>query len=267
MTLNILQQTCQGLDSIFDSLKSNAAAIYPDGRKKNGLKGLKAWQNFAFLAVEALLSDCDVTRQQLRQKLINLSNLITEGESLDTDYRNALEEFQDVAERYGYSVDRPPSAAESHESLENYPIQSAAKKHVRIQLPTETQSALEVSQIQPVSQSEFDRIPAYMRGRTSVDQLNLIIARINEAVIEKYELLKLNFNQLSKIQKDLVIRYRDQDCKETAGQYFIVEGDLKSKLNGRETAFLNKTGIPMLRHLGRTREVRGSGKLVRFVVS
>jgi len=141
------------------------------------------------------------------------------------------------------------------------------KKHVRIQLPMATKNGSEVPQIQPILQPEFDRIPAYMRGRTSIDQLNSIVVAFNEAVNEKYELLTKKFSQLSKQQKDSVIRFRDEDGKETMGQHFVVEQDLKSKLNGREMTFLNKTGIPMLRHLGRIREIRGGGKLVRFIVA
>ncbi|XP_075998500.1 SKA complex subunit 1 [Genypterus blacodes] len=112
---------------------------------------------------------------------------------------------------------------------------------------------------------EFEAIPQYMRGRVTYDQLNTAVQSINTAVTAKYKILHQSVRALNNHSRKLHQRFKDQETKNTKGQYFVVEADIQEftqmKVDKRFQGIFN-----MLRHCQRLRELRGGG-LTRYVVA
>nr|XP_020441358.1 spindle and kinetochore-associated protein 1 [Monopterus albus]XP_020441359.1 spindle and kinetochore-associated protein 1 [Monopterus albus]XP_020441360.1 spindle and kinetochore-associated protein 1 [Monopterus albus]XP_020441361.1 spindle and kinetochore-associated protein 1 [Monopterus albus]XP_020441362.1 spindle and kinetochore-associated protein 1 [Monopterus albus] len=112
--------------------------------------------------------------------------------------------------------------------------------------------------------SEFESIPQYMKGRVSYDQLNAAVHNINTAVTAKYKILQQSVKILNSHSRKLHQRFKEQETKETKGQYFVVDDDIREftqmKVDKRFQGILN-----MLRHCQRLRELRGGG-LTRYML-
>ncbi|TKS73693.1 Spindle and kinetochore-associated protein 1 [Collichthys lucidus] len=115
-----------------------------------------------------------------------------------------------------------------------------------------------------VTMPEFESIPQYMKGRVSYDQLNATVQCINTAVTAKYKILHQSVKTLNNHSRKLHQRFKDQETKDTKGQYFVVEDDIREftqvKADKRFQGILN-----MLRHCQRLRELRGGG-LTRYML-
>ncbi|XP_026480326.1 spindle and kinetochore-associated protein 1-like [Ctenocephalides felis] len=110
----------------------------------------------------------------------------------------------------------------------------------------------EISFIEP---EEFDSIPQYMRGRQNVEALNKFIKRINEAVYDKYTLIKLPRNQVSKDKLKLYLEYKRLQATTDKHLIFITASDLGLKLLDKQT----NNFFAMLRHVKRIKEMRDGG--------
>nr|XP_006007904.1 PREDICTED: spindle and kinetochore-associated protein 1-like [Latimeria chalumnae] len=103
-----------------------------------------------------------------------------------------------------------------------------------------------------------------MRGRLTYDQINRVIQEINKAVVKKYKILQQPKGALNNSTRKLLYRFEEEETKDTKGQYFFVDDDIKEftnmKLDKKFQGMLN-----ILRHCQRLREVRGKG-LVRYLL-
>lgn len=115
-----------------------------------------------------------------------------------------------------------------------------------------------------ITMPEFETIPQYMKGRVTYEQLNASVQSFNAAVAGKYKILHQPAKSLNNATRKLHQRFKDEENKDTKGQYFVVEADIKEftqmKVDKRFQGVLN-----MLRHCQRLRELRGGG-LTRYVV-
>ncbi|CAN0319733.1 unnamed protein product [Lampetra planeri] len=112
--------------------------------------------------------------------------------------------------------------------------------------------------------SEFEAVPAYLKGRMAYEQVNGTVHEINCALASKYTLLRQPKRSLGEAAVKRHRVYREQETPHTKGHSFFVEDDLRenSKLRVDKRLF-NLLGV--LRHCQRLREVRGGG-LTRYVV-
>ncbi|XP_078735175.1 LOW QUALITY PROTEIN: SKA complex subunit 1 [Lampetra fluviatilis] len=112
--------------------------------------------------------------------------------------------------------------------------------------------------------SEFEAVPAYLKGRMAYEQVNGTVHEINCALASKYTLLRQPKRSLGEAAVKRHRVYREQETTHTKGHSFFVEDDLRenSKLRVDKRLF-NLLGV--LRHCQRLREVRGGG-LTRYVV-
>ncbi|XP_009664405.2 spindle and kinetochore-associated protein 1 [Struthio camelus] len=115
-----------------------------------------------------------------------------------------------------------------------------------------------------ITAEEFESVPAYMRGRLTYDQINAVIQDMNKAVVSKYRILHQPLKSMNATVRNLYHRFLEEETKDTKGEFFIVEADIKEftllKVDKRFHSILN-----ILRHCQRVREVRGS-RLVRYVI-
>nr|XP_032829934.1 spindle and kinetochore-associated protein 1 isoform X2 [Petromyzon marinus]XP_032829935.1 spindle and kinetochore-associated protein 1 isoform X2 [Petromyzon marinus] len=112
--------------------------------------------------------------------------------------------------------------------------------------------------------SEFEAVPAYLKGRMAYEQVNGTVHEINCALASKYTLLRQPKRSLGEAAVKRHRVYREQETPHTKGHSFFVDDDLRenSKLRVDKRLF-NLLGV--LRHCQRLREVRGGG-LTRYVV-
>ncbi|XP_068960385.1 spindle and kinetochore-associated protein 1 isoform X2 [Petaurus breviceps papuanus] len=116
-----------------------------------------------------------------------------------------------------------------------------------------------------LTSDEFDNVPAYMKSRLTYYQINDFIKEINKAVASKYRILYLPKRTMNSSTRNLYHKFIEDETKDTKGQYFVVEADIKEftnlKVDKRFHVILN-----ILRHCRRLSEVRGGG-LVRYVIN
>ncbi|XP_038646440.1 spindle and kinetochore-associated protein 1 [Scyliorhinus canicula] len=121
-----------------------------------------------------------------------------------------------------------------------------------------------VREMEYLLMEDFNLVPGYMKGRMTYDQVNAVIKEINATVKAKYKILNQPMKSMSNTTRNQYHAFKEQETKETKGQYFFVEADIKDftnlKVDKKFHIILN-----ILRHCHRLREVRGS-RLVRFVL-
>ncbi|XP_078530924.1 SKA complex subunit 1 [Lissotriton helveticus] len=121
-----------------------------------------------------------------------------------------------------------------------------------------------IKEMELITIQEFEGIPAYMKNRLTYDQINTFIEEMNKAVVGKYKILHQPPKSMSANVRKLYYRFQEEETKETKGQYFIVDQDIKEftqlKVDKRFHGMLN-----ILRHCQRLRECRGKG-IVRYTI-
>ncbi|XP_069779997.1 SKA complex subunit 1 isoform X2 [Narcine bancroftii] len=121
-----------------------------------------------------------------------------------------------------------------------------------------------VREIEYLLMEEFNHVPGYMKGRMTYDQINAVIHELNAAVKAKYKILNQPLKSLTHLTRNQYNNFKEQETKETKGQYFFVEADIKDftrlKVDKKLQGIFN-----ILRHCHRLREVRGN-HLVRYVL-
>ncbi|MCJ8742761.1 hypothetical protein PDJAM_G00086040 [Pangasius djambal] len=147
---------------------------------------------------------------------------------------------------------------------------AASSKQVEVNSATQEQEQprkpprSQIKEMEFITVQEFDSIPQYMKGRVTYDQLNSAVKSINTAVTGKYKILQQPVKSLSNAARKLHQRFKDQETKDTKGQFFVVEEDLRElaqlKVDKRFVGMLN-----MLRHCQRLKELRGGG-LTRYML-
>ncbi|XP_012713494.3 spindle and kinetochore-associated protein 1 isoform X1 [Fundulus heteroclitus] len=122
-----------------------------------------------------------------------------------------------------------------------------------------------VREMHYITSQEYESIPQYMKGRVSYEQLNAVVESINTAIRAKYKILSQPMKALNIHARNLQQRFKNQESKDTKGQFFVVEDDIleftQMKVDKRFQGILN-----MLRHCQRLREIRGGG-VVRYTLN
>ncbi|NXK06804.1 SKA1 protein, partial [Herpetotheres cachinnans] len=115
-----------------------------------------------------------------------------------------------------------------------------------------------------ITVEEFASVPAYMKGRLTYDQINAVVQEMNKAVAGKYKILHQPLKSMNAAVRSLYHRFLEEETKDTKGEFFIVEADIKEftqlKVDKRFHRILN-----ILRHCQRVKEARGS-RLVRYII-
>ncbi|XP_053556379.1 spindle and kinetochore-associated protein 1 [Bombina bombina] len=121
-----------------------------------------------------------------------------------------------------------------------------------------------IKEMELITVQEFGSVPQYMKNRLTYEQINNVIEEINKAVVGKYKILHQPMKSLGNPAKKQLCRFREEETKETKGQFFIVEQDIKEftqmKVDKRFHGMLS-----ILRHCHRIRETRGKG-IVRYII-
>ena len=148
-------------------------------------------------------------------------------------------------------------------------VQYSTKKSVNFS-PTNNEEASSPSpEMAPLSQTEFDSLPKYLKGRLTVCKINSFIRDFNRFTTEKYTiLLRANPAKLSTDQRQKFFEWKNLDCPETTGKFFITEADLKAKGSTTDSFKFDQVArniLTILRQAGRIKEVRSVG-IIRYLI-
>ncbi|GAA6232655.1 spindle and kinetochore-associated protein 1 [Lates japonicus] len=214
--------------------------------------------------------------KKLGQELFALERLLEEFEKCVGQQREQLKHLKELEELFQKNVE------DVHHMKDNIPVHMPRKKvpvngnepvmkkneaaDVQLAQPENVKKTNKscVREMESITMPEFENIPQYMKGRVSYDQLNAAVQSINAAVTAKYKILHQSVKTQNNHARKLHQRFKDQETKDTKGQYFVVEDDIREftqmKVDKRFQGILN-----MLRHCQRLRELRGGG-VTRYIL-
>ncbi|XP_008409123.1 SKA complex subunit 1 isoform X2 [Poecilia reticulata] len=207
--------------------------------------------------------------KKLAQEVLGLGRILEEFEKcvdqqkeqlkqlkeLEKLFQNDLESVQHMKDNFPAHIPKRKSSVMDNKPADHQPAWAEKTKKI---------SRNFVKEMDYITTQEYDGIPHYMKGRVSYEQLNAVVEGINTAVAAKYKILCQPLKALNNHSRKLQQRFKDQETKDTRGQFFVVEEDMheftQMKVDKRFQGILN-----MLRQCQRLREVRGGG-LVRYVL-
>ena len=150
------------------------------------------------------------------------------------------------------------------------PAEKSKKKSVNFSLtPTTSKDDLISDQINLISESEFDQLPKYLKGRITLIKINGFVHDFNRFLIEKYTLLlRSNPSKLSVDQRQKFFEWKAAEIESLHGRNFLTETDLKAKNGSGHFKFdqVARNILTILRQVGRIKEVRSSG-VIRYVIN
>ena len=118
-----------------------------------------------------------------------------------------------------------------------------------------------VPEIPYVRVTEFNEVPAYMKGRMARETLNKSIDVLNKAVAEKYKILRTPRAKLGDMAMNMYVQFKELELDELEGKFFFVDADIKQLAAGR----IDRNAMTILRHLHRIVEHRSKG-CVRYII-
>ncbi|NXM29819.1 SKA1 protein, partial [Oxyruncus cristatus] len=121
-----------------------------------------------------------------------------------------------------------------------------------------------IKEIALITAEEFQVVPVYLKGRLACGQINAVVEEINKAVVAKYKIMGRPVKSMGFTAKNLYDRFIKEETKDTKGEFFVVEADIKA-FTQLKTGKRFHCVMTILRHCHRVREVRAS-KLVRYII-
>ena len=209
---------------------------------------------------------------QLKKRLIVLKSTI---EKLNTQKKQAQEvsyHLKAKSKIYSDIEDNLPKRIHTLNAQEDASIekksQNVSKSNNKTSQPQTQPSAVktrEIPKLPYVSVEDFQRVPKYMKGRLTYDNINNAIDEFNQALTTRYEFLAKGFQAYSSMA--LKKRYKEmksQETRETRGVFFVVAEDLKS-YDSLKSESSRRTLFTIFRHLRLIYESRDKS-LVRYAV-
>ncbi|XP_077424789.1 SKA complex subunit 1 [Vanacampus margaritifer] len=199
---------------------------------------------------------------EFEKSLVQQKDQLSQLKALEDLYQNNLENLQHLKDNV------PAHMPHKCPQKENEPITTqnqAPDVEITQQETVKIKIKNHSKEIPFITLAEFECIPQYMKGRVTYEQINTAVQNINTAVVAKYKIVHQPVKTLNNHARKLHQRFKEQETKDTKGQYFVVEDDFREftqmKLGKQLQGILN-----MLRHCQRLRELRGGG-YTRYVLS
>ena len=132
------------------------------------------------------------------------------------------------------------------------------------QIKKPTKISKQPSRIGLISEKDFDKTPAYLRGRMSYQKFNSLVEKLQSVLDEKYKIANLPLSKVAIAKLKLYHDFKDAETAYTKGGYFFIEEDINN-LSGTLVDPAMRNALMILRHHHLLKEVRGN-KLVRYLV-
>ncbi|KAM8860657.1 SKA complex subunit 1 [Synchiropus picturatus] len=213
--------------------------------------------------------------KKLSQEITSLGSQMERFEAFVERQRGQLQQLkalEEVYQRHLESVQHLVVHIPVHMPKRKSPAKASEAAVVKSEAPgaapapdeTSRRGNRTIKMMMVVTLPEFEAIPQYMKGRTTYDQLNAAVQTINTAVVTKYKIVQQPVKSLNNHSKGLHQRFKELETKDTKGQFFVVEQDIREftqvKVDKKFHLLLN-----MLRHCQRLKELRGGGR-TRYVL-
>ncbi|KAM4879309.1 SKA complex subunit 1 [Sylvia borin] len=212
---------------------------------------------------------------KIQNKVIFVHDLLNKMETevkQQEKLRDLLKDIQKAAEREQKEAQHllehiPPYLPKPTQSCITVPAvkdegQTKAVEPMHAKKPAKKTKVIKEAAL--ITTEEFESVPTYLKGRLTYDQINAVVQQINKAVVDKYKILHQPLKSMSSSARNLYHRFMEEETRDTKGEFFIVEADIKEftqlKLDKRFHSILS-----ILRHCQRMREVRSSG-LIRYII-
>ncbi|KAM6937102.1 SKA complex subunit 1 [Xenentodon cancila] len=200
-------------------------------------------------AITRLLEEFEECVNQQKKHLKDL-------QEIDDSYQRSLKDVQHIKSNIPLYVPRKKDVVNGNDATmkqnKTTDIQPAQAETLK------KTSKTFIKEMEFITTEEFESIPQYMKGRVSYDQLNAAVNCYNTTVTAKYKILHQSVKTLNNHSRKLQQRFKEQETKDTKGQFFVVDDDIREftqmKVDKRFQGVLN-----MLRHCQRLRELRGGG--------
>uniref|UniRef100_A0A3P8UN41 SKA complex subunit 1 n=1 Tax=Cynoglossus semilaevis TaxID=244447 RepID=A0A3P8UN41_CYNSE len=203
--------------------------------------------------------------RQLGKELYTLETLLEDFENCVDRQKNHLKQLKELdtsiqnnVEKLNHLKDHVPAqmAVRKGPVNDSDRVVNRTEEAVVQQAQTEKvkkRSKNYIREIEFITVAEFESIPQYMKGRVSYEKLNAAVQSINTAVTAKYKILHQSVKTLNNHARKLYQGFKEQETKDTEGQYFVVDDDIlkfaETKVDKPFRGLLN-----MLRHCQRLRE-------------
>ncbi|KAM4802932.1 SKA complex subunit 1 [Urocitellus parryii] len=212
------------------------------------------------IVVNELLNKFELEIQHQEQTNTSLKELC---ESLEEDYKDVVHLKENIPSHLP-QVNVTQSSVKGPDLDPDGPVKVEESVPIK-KTPKEQKSINSIKEMLFITTEEFSGVPAYMKSRLTYCQINDVIKEINKAVVSKYKIVHQPKSSMNSVARNLYQRFINEETKDTKGQYFIVEADIKEfttlKTDKRFHVILN-----ILRHCRRLSEVRGGG-ITRYVIT
>ncbi|PRP89024.1 spindle and kinetochore-associated protein 1 [Planoprotostelium fungivorum] len=111
-----------------------------------------------------------------------------------------------------------------------------------------------------VTPQELEDTPKYMKGRLTIEKINLSIEELQSFVNSKYKILS---TPLAKLTGDPLVKYKaykDLETKDTRGVFFFTDNDAWKNTSCVKNDTTGKAILAVLRHLNRVKDMGGTLK-------
>jgi hypothetical protein len=130
--------------------------------------------------------------------------------------------------------------------------------------PKKITNGLQPPTISYVTVDELENTPKYMKGRLTLDKINIAIHELQKLMDGKYRILSLPVTKMNDKSLKKYKAYKDIETTETKGMFFVAEPDLVDTTHLKQGDATGKAIISVLRHLHRLKDLGGSPK--RYVI-
>ncbi|XP_033824084.2 spindle and kinetochore-associated protein 1 [Periophthalmus magnuspinnatus] len=204
-------------------------------------------------AIEGILEESEKYVSRQKDQLQHLKTLEQSSQKYLEDLRHLQDNIPEHLPKKKNQVNEPVKVqtnTEDNQSRQPEKVKKVCKGYIK--------------EMEIITIPEYESIPQYMKGRVTYDQLNAAVLCINASVSSKYKILHQPTKTLNNHSRKLHQRFKEQETKDTKGQFFIVEADIRefseTKVDKKFQGILN-----MLRHCQRLKELRGGG-ITRYVL-
>jgi len=219
-------------------------AVYNIPQIFKDMNPLKASKKFDFLEA------CNSVNKRGVQGSTVPCNLFGNSEEEDGSLSEGTEKRQ--------KTDIPKNRQKKRPRLDNRTRASPPRKKRKRSISSKIQKPV------LITQQEFQLIPKHLKtSRITQEFLNRALNDIYQATCTKYKLLTQKGGKKSQKTLNLLHKYKDQECKQTVGLYFVTYSELSNSKHVRHDA-TGKAVMQVLRLFKRIRMI--ASKTPKFVL-
>ena len=209
------------------------------------------------------LNELDEALNVHEEMAVEFNKRLEELHAHTSEIGELLESVQEENKTYRHTLDNLPDIPAEKNTTNKIEV----PRTDRVTLPPikKTQkTAKQRTRIGLLSEKEFDKTPAYTRGRMTFQKFTSLVEKIQLVIDEKYKIASLPLSKVPMSKIKYYHEFKEAETAETKGRSFFIEEDLKNLCDAVVDNAMRST-LAILRHNHLLKEIRGN-KLVRYLV-